>query len=75
MPRRTWKNTTALLTGAALLLAGCGESSDTKSPSAKAPDLSSVTLVLGDQAKGLRTVVEASNALEGIEYKDRKSVV
>lgn len=69
MPKRTWNTTAVLLAGFALLLAGCGESSDTKSPSARAPDLSSVTLVLGDQAKGLRTVVEASNALEGIEYK------
>jgi len=63
-----WK-ATVLLAGAALLLGGCGESADTRSPSAGAADLSGVTLVLGDQAKGLRTVVEASKALDGIEYK------
>ncbi len=55
----------ALLAGAALLLGGCGDAIE---PPAKA-DLSSVTLILGDQAKGLRTVVEAANALEGIPYK------
>lgn len=69
MPGRLWKTTAVLLSGAALLLAGCGESANTKTSSAKTSDLSGVTLVLGDQAKGLRTVVEASNALEGIEYK------
>ncbi|KAF2391925.1 ABC transporter substrate-binding protein [Pseudomonas frederiksbergensis] len=54
-----------LLSGAALLLGGCGDAVDSK-PQA---DLSSVKLILGDQAKGLRTVVEAANALEGIPYK------
>ncbi|UZE09437.1 ABC transporter substrate-binding protein [Pseudomonas sp. B21-053] len=54
-----------LLSGAALLLGGCGDAVESK-PQA---DLSSVKLILGDQAKGLRTVVEAANALEGIPYK------
>lgn len=54
-----------LLSGAVLLLGGCG---DAVAPKAQA-DLSSVKLILGDQAKGLRTVVEAAHALEGIPYK------
>lgn len=54
-----------LLSGAALLLSGCGDAIESKAQA----DLSSVTLILGDQAKGLRTVVEAANALEGIAYK------
>ncbi|MFJ2683420.1 ABC transporter substrate-binding protein [Pseudomonas sp. NPDC087342] len=54
-----------LLSGAALLLGGCGDTVEPK----KQTDLSSVKLILGDQAKGLRTVVEAANALEGIPYK------
>ncbi|MDR7282820.1 sulfonate transport system substrate-binding protein [Pseudomonas corrugata] len=58
-----------LLSAAALLLGGCGESVESKTTSATRSDLSGVTLVLGDQAKGLRTVVEAANALEGIDYK------
>ncbi|AZC37620.1 ABC transporter substrate-binding protein [Pseudomonas chlororaphis] len=66
---RFWKTTALLLSGAMLLLGGCGESSKTESTSTKHSDLSGVTLILGDQAKGLRTVVEAANALEGIEYK------
>jgi sulfonate transport system substrate-binding protein len=51
--------------GAALLLGGCDDAIEPKALS----DVSSVTLILGDQAKGLRTVVEAANALEGIPYK------
>jgi len=55
-----------MLLGAALLLGGCDKAVEApKSSSA----LSGVTLILGDQAKGLRTVVEAANALEGIDYK------
>ncbi|MEO6679711.1 MAG: ABC transporter substrate-binding protein [Pseudomonas sp.] len=54
-----------LLSSAALLLSGCGDAVEPKART----DLSSVTLILGDQAKGLRTVVEAANALEGIPYK------
>ncbi|WP_419710273.1 ABC transporter substrate-binding protein [Pseudomonas sp. NFX224] len=69
MLQRVWKSAAFLLSGAALLLSGCGEAVDNKSASAIQADLSGVTLVLGDQAKGLRTVVEAANALEGIDYK------
>ena len=58
-----------MLSAAALLLGGCGESVESKTTSTTPVDLSGVTLVLGDQAKGLRTVVEAANALEGIDYK------
>ncbi|MBK5417531.1 ABC transporter substrate-binding protein [Pseudomonas sp. TH31] len=63
--RRVLISAMALLSGAALLLSGCGDAVEPKAQS----DLSSVTLILGDQAKGLRTVVEAANALEGIPYK------
>jgi ABC-type nitrate/sulfonate/bicarbonate transport system substrate-binding protein len=69
MSLRVWKSALGLLTFAALLLSGCGESVESKSAATGQSDLSGVTLVLGDQAKGLRTVVEAANALEGIEYK------
>ncbi|MGY2184749.1 putative aliphatic sulfonates-binding protein precursor [compost metagenome] len=69
MSLRVWKSAAVLLSGAALLLSGCGETVDNKSASSIQTDLSGVTLVLGDQAKGLRTVVEAANALEGIDYK------
>jgi sulfonate transport system substrate-binding protein len=69
MPIRAWKRTILLLSGAALMLGGCGDAVEPRSSSAAQSDLSGVTLVLGDQAKGLRTVVEAANALEGIDYK------
>lgn len=69
MSMRVWKSAVVLLTGAALLLSGCGETLESKSAATAPTDLSGVTLVLGDQAKGLRTVVEAANALEGIDYK------
>ena len=69
MSIHAWKSTVLLLSGAALLLSGCGETLDSKTTSAAHSDLSGVTLILGDQAKGLRTVVEAANALEGIDYK------
>jgi sulfonate transport system substrate-binding protein len=69
MSSRVWKSAVGWLTGAALLLSGCGESVESKSAATGQGDLSGVTLVLGDQAKGLRTVVEAANALEGIDYK------
>ncbi|MBT2372588.1 ABC transporter substrate-binding protein [Pseudomonas fluorescens] len=57
---------TLLLLGAALLLGGCDNAVEAPKSSS---ELSGVTLILGDQAKGLRTVVEAANALEGIDYK------
>lgn len=69
MSIRVRKSAVVLLSAAALLLGGCGESVESKTTSTKRSDLSGVTLVLGDQAKGLRTVVEAANALEGIDYK------
>jgi sulfonate transport system substrate-binding protein len=58
---RTW-----LLLGAALLLGGCDKAVEAPT---SASELSGVTLILGDQAKGLRTVVEAAHALDGIDYK------
>jgi len=36
-----------------------------------APDLSGVTLVLGDQARGLRAMMEATGTLEGAPYQYR----
>lgn len=36
-----------------------------------APDLSGVTLVLGDQARGLRAMMEAAGTLEGAPYRYR----
>ncbi|WP_392888634.1 ABC transporter substrate-binding protein [Pseudomonas migulae] len=69
MSPRVWKSAAVLLSGAALLLSGCGETVESKAPASVHSDLSGVTLILGDQAKGLRTVVEAANALEGIDYK------
>ncbi|RON19318.1 ABC transporter substrate-binding protein [Pseudomonas frederiksbergensis] len=69
MPIRVWISAILMLSGAALLLSGCGDAVETKAPSTAKSDLSGVKLILGDQAKGLRTVVEAANALEGIDYK------
>jgi len=69
MPIRVWKSAMLLLSGVALLLGGCGDAVESTASSAARSDLSGVTLVLGDQAKGLRTVVEAANAFEGIDYK------
>ncbi|WP_350616194.1 ABC transporter substrate-binding protein [Pseudomonas sp. HY7a-MNA-CIBAN-0227] len=56
-----------LLAGAALLLGGCDKTAE--APVTTQSELSGVTLILGDQTKGLRTVVEAANAFEGIGYK------
>ncbi|MFJ4143063.1 ABC transporter substrate-binding protein [Pseudomonas sp. NPDC089734] len=50
-------------------LAGCGNDHDKPAVSAATVDVSKVKLVLGDQAKGLRTVVEASGAFDGIAYQ------
>ncbi|WP_150762784.1 ABC transporter substrate-binding protein [Pseudomonas fluorescens] len=69
MPIRVWRSAMLLLSGVALVLGGCGDAVESTASSAARSDLSGVTLVLGDQAKGLRTVVEAANALEGIDYK------
>ncbi|WP_178128834.1 ABC transporter substrate-binding protein [Pseudomonas sp. ADAK18] len=57
---------TLMLLGTVLLLVGCDKAVEAPKSSS---ELSGVTLILGDQAKGLRTVVEAANALEGIDYK------
>lgn len=57
---KTW-----LVLGAVLLVGGCEKAVEAPKSST---DLSGVTLILGDQAKGLRTVVEASHALDGIDY-------
>jgi sulfonate transport system substrate-binding protein len=47
-------------------MGGCDKAAEAPK---SASDLSGVTLILGDQAKGLRTVVEAAHALDGIDYK------
>eukprot|EP00659_Diplonema_papillatum_P015444 gene15444-23607_t len=57
---------TLCLLAAALLMGGCDKAAEAPK---SASDLSGVTLILGDQAKGLRTVVEAAHALDGIDYK------
>jgi sulfonate transport system substrate-binding protein len=69
MPILVRKSALVLLSSVALLLGGCGDTVAPQSSSASKSDLSGVKLILGDQAKGLRTVVEAANALEGIDYK------
>jgi sulfonate transport system substrate-binding protein len=69
MPILVRKSALVLLSSVALLLGGCGDTVEPQSSSAAKSDLSGVKLILGDQAKGLRTVVEAANALEGIDYK------
>ncbi|WP_296184465.1 ABC transporter substrate-binding protein [Pseudomonas sp. UBA1879] len=51
------------------VLAGCGDAGNTPTAVSDAVDWSKVKLILGDQAKGLRTVVEASKAFEGIPYQ------
>lgn len=50
-------------------LVGCGNDDRQVVSSNEAVDWSKVRLVLGDQAKGLRTVVEASKAFEGLPYQ------
>ena len=69
MSIRVWKSAAVLLSGVVLLLSGCGETLESKTAASKPSSLSGVTLILGDQGKVLRTVVEAANALEGIDYK------
>ncbi|WP_122586264.1 ABC transporter substrate-binding protein [Pseudomonas viridiflava] len=50
-------------------LIGCGNDDRQVVSSNEAVDWSKVKLVLGDQAKGLRTVVEASKAFDGVPYQ------
>ncbi|MEE4100863.1 ABC transporter substrate-binding protein [Pseudomonas viridiflava] len=57
----------ALLAFSALI--GCGNDDRQVVSSNETVDWSKVKLVLGDQAKGLRTVVEASKAFEGVPYQ------
>lgn len=59
----------ALVMAAGLFLTACGADVEKPSTVATATDWSKVTLILGDQAKGLKTVVEASKAFEGLPYK------
>ncbi|MCD5996537.1 ABC transporter substrate-binding protein [Pseudomonas sp. CDFA 602] len=54
------------------VLAGCGNDDNRQSRQSavgESVDWSKVKLVLGDQAKGLRTVVEASKAFDGLPYQ------
>lgn len=57
----------ALLAFSALI--GCGNDDRQVVSSNETVDWSKVKLVLGDQAKGLRTVVEASKAFDGVPYQ------
>src|SRR5471032_2492960 len=70
---RVWKCSALLLSAALLLLAGCGNetggASQKQTTASANVDWSQVKLILGDQAKGLRTVVEASKAFDGIPYQ------
>lgn len=50
-------------------LFGCGNDDRQVVSSNETVDWSKVKLVLGDQAKGLRTVVEASKAFDGVPYQ------
>ncbi|WP_122553803.1 ABC transporter substrate-binding protein [Pseudomonas viridiflava] len=50
-------------------LIGCGNDDRQVVSSNETVDWSKVKLVLGDQAKGLRTVVEASKAFDGVPYQ------
>lgn len=58
-----------LMLAAALLLAACGAETEKTAATTGPVDWSKVKLILGDQAKGLRTVVEASKAFEGLPYQ------
>lgn len=51
------------------LLAGCDDGGNKQAAVTEAVDWSQVKLILGDQAKGLRTVVDASKAFDGIPYQ------
>ncbi len=50
-------------------LIGCGNEDRQVVSSNETVDWSKVKLVLGDQSKGLRTVVEASKAFDGVPYQ------
>lgn len=64
------RQTVALVLSCFLLaLMGCGDGQDKPAAVSDAVDWSKVKLILGDQAKGLRTVVDASNAFDGIPYQ------
>ena len=56
-----------------LLIGGCSNkvvtTSTVKESSVSTIDLSKVTLVVGDQANGTKTKLEAAKALEGVPYK------
>lgn len=67
--RLAQKSAALLLSLAVLLLAGCGDEGHKQAAVSDAVDWSKVKLILGDQAKGLRTVVDASKAFEGIPYQ------
>ncbi|WP_397452008.1 ABC transporter substrate-binding protein [Pseudomonas sp. NA-150] len=54
---------------ASLMLVACGPKPEKTAAVSTAVDWSKVKLILGDQAKGLRTVVEASKALDGAPYQ------
>ncbi|SDO68419.1 ABC transporter substrate-binding protein [Actinacidiphila guanduensis] len=78
LPRLAAALSAALALG--LVLAGCGSSTksagtaDRADPAAApaasgGPDLSGVTLTLGDQANGLQTLLDAAGTLKGAPYK------
>ncbi|MFC4034827.1 ABC transporter substrate-binding protein [Streptomyces polygonati] len=74
MPRPTLRLLAALSATIALTLslAACGDSSKKVAavPAADGgPDLSGVTLTLGDQANGLQTLLTAAGTLKGAPYK------
>jgi sulfonate transport system substrate-binding protein len=74
MPRATSRLFAALSAAIALSLplAACGDSSKKEAvvpASDGRPDLSGVTLTLGDQANGLQTLLTAAGTLKGTPYK------
>jgi sulfonate transport system substrate-binding protein len=66
MTRRLRALTTALSLAAILAAAGCGAGSGVAAGTSSAAD---VTLTLGDQAKSLQSLVNASGVLKGAPYK------
>ncbi|WNI14832.1 ABC transporter substrate-binding protein [Actinacidiphila sp. ITFR-21] len=74
MPRPTPRLLAALsaTVALALSLAACGGSSKKEAvapATASGPDLSGITLTLGDQANGLQTLLTAAGTLKGTPYK------